>query len=40
MRYKISRDPEKDLENNTNADIIYDTNETKCYKLHMPDNFS
>lgn len=38
--YKISRNPEKDLENNTNADIIYDTNETKCYKLHMPDNFS
>lgn len=40
MRYKISRNPEKDLENNTNADIIYDTNETKCYKLHMPDKFS
>lgn len=37
MRYKISRNPEKDLENNTNADIIYDTNETKCYKLHMSD---
>ena len=38
--YKISRNPEKDLENNTNADIIYDTNETKCYKLHMSDNIS
>ena len=37
MQYKISRNPEKDLENNTNADIIYDTNETKCYKLHIPD---
>ena len=33
--HKISRNPEKDLENNTNADIIYDTNETKCYKLHI-----
>jgi hypothetical protein len=40
MQYEISRNPEKDLENNTNAHVIYDINETKCYKLHMSDNFS